>query len=273
MNVHKFKTTINYRDDYNGRPAAYVYPQYILLRTHPFYCWKPNQYGRCYCYNIISRKNDHFVDVDIYTYDSISIMDFIEQNMYLLMNNISTCHDGIMLDVNNQEKIIIMKSEDNFKILVHNLYNATMPLEICGFIRYKNDTFLIKHLINNPIKNVTHWTDENNPAIQNTFEFLMGSCPKPHPINITTDDNNEHNIVVDWEYQITSYARSNDYGPDNYGYELHYINKSMEKKVTKLIKKEDKNRYDYSLIFKNKLVIGYVLSDPETCKINIIFID
>lgn len=80
------------RPDRNGQPQLYKTPKgRLFLRTHPYYCFEGNHYGRIYEYHLI--ENDQISSkFYMYIYDTIAIMidevniDFIFDKL-LMINN------------------------------------------------------------------------------------------------------------------------------------------------------------------------------------------
>jgi hypothetical protein len=67
--MQKLIVDIPFRDDYNGRPHAYLTKQDIVIKTHPYYCWEKKNYGRMYRYDVFDKDTHQKKDILIYAYD------------------------------------------------------------------------------------------------------------------------------------------------------------------------------------------------------------
>ncbi|AZL89774.1 hypothetical protein QKC54_gp0142 [Megavirus baoshan] len=180
--MEHIQVKIDYREDYNGRPICIDCDNNVILRTHPFYCWSSNKYGRVYRYDIIDRKSKSLRDDFImYCYDSASIIiddhteNFFDQildfdnlgNEKTFTYNgfsfqitktsefdvdtlIDKMENGYNLDENNEDnKIINSNSYDRanicliFCILNCNKSTTTEPDNFYGFFEIPNGIYII----------------------------------------------------------------------------------------------------------------------------------
>ncbi|QGR53673.1 hypothetical protein [Moumouvirus maliensis] len=109
------RITIPFREDYNGRPICYSFENFIVLRTHPFYCWSFSKYGRVFRYNILDKATKVLRnDFEIYCYAGVSsLFKWVLKNFII---------DVLTNDIGD-EKIYKYKWF-SFKLVKTNEYNS-----------------------------------------------------------------------------------------------------------------------------------------------------
>ncbi|AEQ33159.2 hypothetical protein [Megavirus chiliensis] len=117
---------INYREDYNGRPTCFDCNDNIILRTHPFYCWSSNKYGRVYRYDIIDRKSKSLRnDFVMYCYDSASIIiDYFMEKFFDQILDFDNLENEIKFKFNDFNFQITKTSEFDVDTLVDKMENG-----------------------------------------------------------------------------------------------------------------------------------------------------
>ncbi|AGF85644.1 hypothetical protein QJ854_gp138 [Moumouvirus goulette] len=202
--MEHIRVMIPFREDFNGRPICYSFENFVVLRTHPFYCWSSTKYGRVYRYNILDKATKVIRnDFEIYCYDLVSLLfDRILDNfiMDILTNEI--CDEKIykydnfffkLVKTNDYDsETLISKIEngdnlDNKKELIHytDFERANRCLLSCvlqcgnyekepddfyGFVRTTNGIYLIV----GDFENIFKCSDKNSGK-QNT-EKHQATC-------------------------------------------------------------------------------------------------
>lgn len=153
---------IDYRDDYNGRPCAEIKDNYLIVKTHPFYCWERNRYGRCYRYDLYDLKsNIHIQDFKVYVYDRfdsvidkfvINIYDNLNKHIFDEYNILSSDfeiskHSKNSLDI-DAFNFSLVQTDIPKKVNMENFQLAKMNYNQYGFVVFRKNIYIITSNIN-----------------------------------------------------------------------------------------------------------------------------
>jgi hypothetical protein len=137
MKIHEFRTTIKFRDDYNGRPFANILSnQVLMLVTHPFYCWEKKRYGRCYRHDFFCAQSHLKLDYEFYAYDTAQIP-LPDEFFVQVMNHFESGNRGqpFLFNVLNHQ-IKLEPTQNSFIQSLKNMINAKLEEHVFGIFSH-----------------------------------------------------------------------------------------------------------------------------------------
>src|SRR5271154_445748 len=145
-----FNLKLKSRLDNNIHPIAYSIENYVIIRTHPFYCSKSCHYGRCYRYSIINKSDVQLYPFHLYCYEksvtkSLSLTDILDISMEKIFTNIAHNIKKSTITIGDISAITIKKTDEQQTLndLANKMYNAQLPPNVIGFIKYCDWIYLI----------------------------------------------------------------------------------------------------------------------------------
>lgn len=254
-NLKRITLNIDFREDYNARPKSYLCDEYMILKTHPFYCCESGKYGKCYRYDLINiNHNKQINNFNVYCYDNFdNVIDLLIVDIFRdLSNNIIKTYNisdprFIVYNPNNNRADINLEFEfksnnyTNKKELKKFFEYAKLNDNVHGIIFYDKDMFL-----------------------------MVGNFNKEYFINRVDINTNE---VQDSEYYDLFIKKTNNLPSESY---TKYNKKYKEGKADQDDSNSDSDDSDdfpfyKNYVYKKNKIMGQVFSCPGM--IDILFMD
>ncbi|CAH6419606.1 Hypothetical protein KVN_LOCUS5 [uncultured virus] len=190
-NLKRILLNINFRDDYNGKPNAYIINNHLIVKTHPFYTFGFRS-GRCYRYDIIDIVTNKIIkNFSLYCYNGwTSFIDIIVFSIYNDIKNRIFLRKYLI----NEKDFIIINHDDrsqnfsnylclefvetNKSNIIKEFQTGNFDKNAQGFIIYNENIYLLKSNLDhkNSIYTKDYYFDEfpnKQPIIQNSIYYQM----------------------------------------------------------------------------------------------------
>lgn len=199
-------------------PQVYLYPNFAIMITNPFYCFKGPilTLGHIYRYSIIDYSTKNLVsDCDLFLYENISEKINLV-NFYNMINDLfknkSNNKKNYLTNIKDINLTLIKNNNERFKILIEKMIDGQLDKNILGLIKNKDEIYFICG------------------DFGRINSYYRDREKKPNQINIDLKK-----LLVNTEYvyfnEIDKYLRMNCYIYENFVYNQKDESTSEELKI------------------------------------------
>lgn len=204
--MYELKTlelTSPYRDDFNGRPCAYLVGPYLLVKTHPFYLWgdcrKKQVYGRAYNYDVMLESQVSNSGPQPEVILKVLVTDLVDtlHEFYSsptvfngLLERLSQAVDFTYLDV-----AFTKTDASGYQAVYKSMLNSELEKPTSGCLKYQNEYWILS-LHNEPnwdIDNPTYTGLESLDEFFRSKEIISAEQEYVHEVFLC-DTNLKHEI-------------------------------------------------------------------------------